>query len=124
MKTPFLCINKNILYVDNKHFCIFYFIKLICFFKQLSNGLNFKIILLLLFFLFFIISANQIRYVEVTRTCKSQEPDRCYDTVYNNIPVTACACNSDYCNTGIQNVNMPVSTLLGILSTIVFWAQG
>ncbi|XP_029644153.1 uncharacterized protein LOC115218462 [Octopus sinensis] len=35
---------------------------------------------------------------EVNRMCSSLEKDSCYSSTYNDIDVTACVCNTDYCN--------------------------
>ncbi|XP_076070249.1 uncharacterized protein LOC143041956 [Mytilus galloprovincialis] len=58
--------------------------------------------------------------IEITRACVIQTSERCTDTTYDGISVTACTCNSDYCNQATDvHLKFPV-LFIAVISTFVF----
>lgn len=63
--------------------------------------------------------SNQVRVVEVTRTCVAQQRDGCSNVNWNGITVEACACNTDYCNAVGRTHSAPLHLMAQLLLCLV-----
>ncbi|KAK7498707.1 hypothetical protein BaRGS_00010084 [Batillaria attramentaria] len=69
--------------------------------------------------------SNQVRIVEITRTCVAQRSEGCEDTRWNGISVKGCYCNTDFCNTA-DSLRMisAFAVFRVLLPVIVVWIYG
>ncbi|GAB1601519.1 uncharacterized protein LOC115218462, partial [Argonauta hians] len=63
---------------------------------------------------------NQDSSPQVNRMCSKLTKDYCHQTKYNDMDVTACTCNTDYCNSA-PSAHMPSITLCSSLAALTYF---